>query len=149
MSQYFEQALAAKLNAMSALVALLGTGGIFSQGFPQTWQLDANGPALAYTVPDKPMGHVLVGSDGTALANVTFNVRSYNYGISKQIVEAIANELDGIPGVWGDGTCIITSVVQQNETDEFIPPGGGSDKWIYHIDAEYAVRYRVSLPALV
>jgi len=147
-AQLFEQALAAKLNAVTALTAIVGSA-IYVGHIPETHQLDASGPALTYMVPGKPRGHVLMGSDGTATARVQLDAWSYGYGISKQILEAIRQSIDGIPvNPWGNGTCIIVSVVQQTDIDQSEPPADGSDKWIYHLISEYQIKYRVSLPTL-
>ena len=148
MAQYFEQALDAQLNATTALTAIVGTA-IWNSGIPQTWDLGANGPALTFSVPTKPFGHVLMGSDGTATARVQFDAWSYSYGTSKTIIEAIRQMIDGIPvNPWGDGTCQIISVVQQDDIDASEKPEAGSDQWLYHIISEYNIKYRVSIPSL-
>ncbi len=145
--QYFEQALVARLRAIPEITAIVGLA-IFKTGIPQTWDFGTQGPALTYVIPEKPMGHVLTGSDGTATATVDLGAWSYNYGTSKRLIEAIANGIDGIPGIWGDGPVIILSVVQHVESDELEPPKAGSDQWVYHVSALYSVKYRVSIPRL-
>lgn len=152
MSQFFEQALAAKLASIPEVTALLGTqsgGGpaIFSGIVPQTWLYD-NGAALTYLVPTKPRGHVLTGSDGTAIPRVQLEASSYSYGLSKRIVEAIWNAIDGVPGAWGDGTCVIMSVVHQDDTDLPSTPKAGSDQPIFSVISEYNIKYRVAIPSL-
>jgi hypothetical protein len=102
MSQFFEQALVAKLQAIPELAAILGAwnnaAAIFKTSVPQTYDYGRNGPALTYFVAEKPMGHVLTGSDGTAVANTMLAVSSYSYGQSKTAIEAIWNDIDGVPG---------------------------------------------------
>lgn len=153
--QFYEQALVARLNAIPEIVSMLGTikGGttpaIFKSYVPQTYDYD-DGPALTYSIPSKPFGHVLTGSDGTAVAMTDLDVWSYDYGDSKMLVEAIFNGFDGTPveDSWGNGTCQIVAVTQQNESDEPIAPKAGTDQWIYRISVEYRVMYRVSVPTL-
>ena len=72
----------------------------------------------------------------------------YSEGSVKQIAEAVRNGIDGIPGVWGNGTCIIVSVVSQGDSDADEQPKAGTDQWLYHTICEYAVMYRVTIPTL-
>ncbi len=148
MSQFFEQALAAKLASIPSLTAIIGTS-LYTQSLPQTHDLGAQGPAVSYAIPTKPRGHVLTGSDGTATARVQVDAWSYSYGTSKAIIEAVWNAIDGPPGTWGDGTCLIMSVVQQDDIDASEKPEAGSDQWLYHLIQEYNVKYRVAIPTLV
>jgi hypothetical protein len=154
MSQYFEQALAAKLIGTTGITSLLGTQpssapAIWNTAIPQTWQLDAGGPALTYNVPTKPFGQVLTGSDGTAAARVTLAAFSYSYGISKQILEAVRQAIAGPPvNPWGDGSCNIMSVVQQPDVEMPYRPKAGADQWVYQMISEYRIQYRVSIPSL-
>jgi hypothetical protein len=146
-AQFFEQALVAKLLSISEVLAIIGNS-IYKTGLPQTHDLGANGPALTYEIPSKPYGHVLTGGDGTAVARVKLGAWSYSYGTSKMLVEALWNGIDGIPGQWGNGSCQIMSVVQQDDTDEPIAPKTKSDQWVYRVNQEYAVKYRVTIPTL-
>jgi len=145
--QFFEQALLSKLQSLAALSTL--ATGIFKTSVPQTHDLGAIGPALTYEIPNKPFGHVLTGSDGTATATAKISAWSYNYGISKQIAEAVWTGIDGVPAVWGNGTCEIISVVQQDDDDEPIQPRAGTDQWIYRVNQVYQIMYRVTLPNLI
>jgi hypothetical protein len=151
--QYFEQALDAKLNAIPELVAIVGSA-IYVGAIPQTHDLTTNGPALTYFVPTKPRGHVLTGSDGTATARVQFDAWCIDtasgpgVGTTKKIVETIRNAIDGIPGVWGNGGCVIVSVVSQGDSDADEEPKTGTDEWLRHVIAEYSVKYRVGIPTL-
>lgn len=146
-AQFFEQALEAKLASIAELTAIVGTS-IYTQALPLTHDLGAMGPALSYTVPTKPRGHVLTGSDGTATARVQIDAWSYGYGTSKQIVESVWNAIDGPPGSWGNGTCTIVNVIQQDDIDASERPQAGSDQWLYHIIQEYSIMYRVTTPTL-
>jgi Protein of unknown function (DUF3168) len=154
-AQLFEQALDASLNGISELTALVGTG-IFTQALPQTWKLDADGPAITYSVPTKPRGHVLTGPDGTATARVQFDSWSLGIpgtqsaGIAKKIIEAIRNGIDGagLQSTWGNGTVEIMSCIQQQDVDLDEEPQAGSDQWLYHVVSEYQIRYRVVIPTL-
>lgn len=146
-AQFFEEALLARLQAIPKLTALVGTG-MFKTGLPQTHDLGKSGPALSYSIPTKPYGHVLTGSDGTATARVQIDAWSYSESSVKHILEAIRNGIDGLPGVWGNGTCQIMSVVQQDDIDADEPPKAGSDQWLYHSLTEYSVKYRVAIPTL-
>ncbi len=149
MSQYFEQALVARLQATTALTAIVG-GAIYKTFVPQTHLYDANGPACSYSVPTKPMGHVLTGSDGTATARVQVDMRGYSEPAVKQGLEAIRQAIDGasFPQTWGDGSVIIMSSIQQDDTDADEAPEAGSDQVVYHSLTEYAIKYRVSIPTL-
>jgi hypothetical protein len=155
-SQLFEQALRAELLSIPELTALLGTIGsgttpaIFKTAVPQTYDYYFNGPALTYTIPTKPMGHVLTGSDGTAVARVQLDAWGYTESAIKMIIEAIRNGIDGsgLPEVWGNGTVIIMSCIQQDDIDSDEEPKAGSDQWLYHTISEYNVKYRVSIPTL-
>ncbi len=150
-AQLFEQALVAKLNSIAELTALLGTDSgspaIFTQAVPQTHNLGANGPALSYTVPTKPFGNVLTGSDGTATARVQIDAWSYTYSTSKAIIGAIRLAMAVPSGTWGDGSCVIMSVVVPDSLDLPEQPRAGSDQWIYHVVQELHVKYRVPLPS--
>jgi hypothetical protein len=152
--QLFEEALKAKLNATLGLTALLGVipGGapaIFVAAVPQTYDFGRNGAALTYLVPTKPRGHVLTGSDGTAVARVQFDAWGYQEGIVRQIIEAIRQAIDGVPvNPWGTGYVNIVSVVQQNDLDLDEPPKAGTDQWVYRTMSEYNVMYRTGLPTL-
>ncbi len=148
MSQFFEQAFDAKLNAITALTDIVGTA-IYVSSLPQTHDLGADGPAVSYFVPTKPRGHVLTGSDGTATARVQVDAWAYDEGDVKQSLEAIRKSIDGIPGIWGDGTCTIVSVVSQGDLDADEPPKSGSDQWLYHSLSEYMVMYRVNKPSVI
>jgi len=154
MSQIFEQALVAKFNAITELTALLGTWrtapAIFYNSVPQTYDYGANGVALTYLIPTKPRGHVLTGSDGTATPRVQVNIQGYAYVTIKQAIEALWNGIDGPPNTaWGDGTCIIMSVVQQDDADMPAKPMAGTDQWLYDVMQEYNIKYRVAIPSLV
>jgi hypothetical protein len=150
-SQYIEQALVAQLNAIPELATYVGSS-IYKSGIPQTHQLDADGPALVYAV-DRVCGHVLTGSDGTAIATAKMVISALGqggYGIAKLATEAMWNGIDGagLEQTWGDGSCVIMSVVQQDESDEPAQPKDGSDQWIYGVRSEYAIKYRVTIPTL-
>ena len=146
-AQFFEQALEAKLASISELAAMVGTS-IYTQYVPQTHDIGTNGPAVVYLIPTKPRGHVLMGSDGTATARVQIEAHSYAYGTSKQIIEAIWNAIDGTPGQWGNGTCVIVSVVQQDDSDASEKPQAGTDQPLFRVIQEYNVKYRVAIPTL-
>ncbi len=133
--------------ALPEVTAIIGTS-LYKSFLPETHDLGARGPALTYSVPTKPRGHVLTGSDGTATARVQLDAWAYSAGTAKILIEAIANGIDGIPGVWGNGTCVIMSVVQQDETDSDEPPIAGTDQPTFHTMAEYSVKYRVTIPSL-
>lgn len=64
------------------------------------------------------------------------------------MMTAIFNAINGPPGSWGDGSCVIISVTQQDEGDDEGPPKAGSDQWIPYIETEYLIRYRVPIPTL-
>ncbi len=145
--QYFEQALEAKLLSVTNL-ATLCSDSIYTQALPQTHDLRVDGPALSYSVPTKPYGHVLTGSDRTATARVQFDAWSYSYGTAKQMLEAVRDSIDGPPGIWGDGSCEIVWVVQQDDIDASERPQAGSDQWLYHLISEYSVMYRQPAPTL-
>ncbi len=145
--QFFEQALEAKLLSIPELAAFLGTS-IYTQALPETHDLGHDGPALSYVVATKPRGHVLTGSDGTATARVQLDYWSYSYGTAKQALEATWNALDGLPQTWGDGTCQIFGIVQQDDIDASEQPRAGTDQWLYHLIQEYSVKYRVAVPTL-
>ena len=147
MSQVFEEALVAQLRGIANLTAYVGTS-IYKSYIPQTHDLGAQGPALVYSVPTKPMGHVLTGSDGTAVATAQIDLWSYSYATAKRAVEALWHGLDFAPATWGDGTVQIMSVVQQNESDLPQEPQAATDQWTYLISCEYRVQYRVSFPVL-
>ncbi len=147
-SQFFEQALVSKLLSLSPVSDFIGSA-LFKTAIPQTRDLGAVGPCLTYEIPNKPFGHVLTGSDGTAKATAKISAWSYNYGTSKQLIEAVWSGLDGVPTTWGDGSCEIISVVQQDDDDEPIRPQAGSDQWIYRVNQTYQVMYRVLIPDLV
>lgn len=145
--QYFEQALVAELQSIYELVEIVGNA-IYVAAVPQTWDFGRNGPALTFIVPTKDRGHVLTGSDGTATARVQIDMWGYSEAAVKTGIEAVRNGIDGTPGTWGDGTCQIISVVQQEDTDMDEPPKAGSDQVLYRTMSEYVVRYRVSIPTL-
>jgi hypothetical protein len=148
--QLFEQALVAELNSISALTSILGTirggttPGIFKTGYPQTYDLETSGPALTYSVPTKPKGQVLAGSNATATARVQLDIWAYSESAVKQAMAAIYSAINGPPGTWGNGTCIIMAVVHQGDTDSDEPPKAGSDQWLYHSFSEYMVQYRLT-----
>jgi hypothetical protein len=148
MSQLFEQALEAQLMAIPELMALLGTQAIVKTGIPQTWDLGVKGPVLTYMIVSKPRGQVLGGASGVAVARVQLDAWAYTVAAPKLILEAIFNGLNGVPGVWGDGSCVILSVVQADESDLDEPPKAGSDQWTYHSFCEYMIKYRVAIPTL-
>jgi hypothetical protein len=79
---------------------------------------------------------------------VSLEAWSYNYGTSKRILEAVRQSIDGIPGTWGDGSCVIMSSVSGAESDEAIPPQAATDQWIYKASIDYGVKYRVAIPTL-
>ena len=150
-TQIFEQALVAKLQAIPELMAIVGNGGgagLFKTSVQQNWDYGANGPAITYQIIGKPRGHVLTGSDGTAGARVQFDVWSHSALATKRAIEALWNGIDGVPGVWGNGTCVIMAVAQQDETDLDEPPRAASDQWMYHTTTDYWIQYRVALPTL-
>ncbi len=145
-TQFFEQALVAKLLSLSSLTPFAGAS-VYKTALPQTHDLGAHGPAVVYT-SDKDYGHVLAGSDGTSVARVVLSAFSYNYGIAKQITEVMWSGIDGVPATWGNGSCEIIGVVQQDDSDNASQPKAGSDQWMYRVDSEYSVKYRVTLPTL-
>lgn len=145
--QIFEEALRARLQAIPEITDIVG-GAIYIGTIPQTHDLGALGPALTYSVPTKPRGHVLAGSDGTATARIQLDAWAYSASTVKNLIEAIENGIGGPPGTWGNGTCVIMSCVHQNELDADEEPEGGNDKPIYRTIAEYNVQYRVMVPTL-
>jgi len=150
MAQLFEQALVAELSGIAALTAILGVQAdgtqpaIFKSGVPEKWQYSTSGAALTYFVPAKPKGQVLVSGDGTAAARVQFDVWSFTGSDTKEAVAAIYDAINGVPGVWGDGSCTIMSVVHQGDSDMDEPPKAGSDQWLYRTTSEYRIQYRLS-----
>ncbi len=146
-AQFFEQALLAKILSITPVTALIGSAA-YKTSIPQTHDLGADGPALTYTISTKTYGHVLTGSDGTSVARVKLTAVAYGYGTVKQIVEAAWSAVDIVPTVWGDGSCEIIGVVQQDDSDDSSPPKAGSDQWVYRVNSEYDVKYRVTLPSL-
>jgi hypothetical protein len=150
--QLFEQALVAKLRSLTALTSIIGSA-LFKTGIPQTeqWDFGVNGPALTYSVPTKPYGHVLTGSDGTATARVQIDMWGYNEGEVKTAIEIIRQNIDGsgLGQTWGNGSVIIMGCIQQDDTDADEPPKAGSDQWLYHSLTEYSIKYRLSLPVPV
>lgn len=147
MSQYFEQALESKLGSINSVAALVN-GAIYVGFIPQTHDLGAQGPAIAYSLPSRNMGHVLTGSDGTAKATVALRIQSYSYGTTKQILDGIRSAMDGPPSAtWGDGSVTILSVVQTDDVDNPIPPQAGTDQPIFEAETEYDIQYRVSIPS--
>ena len=148
MAQLFEQALVAQIKTLTKVTAIIG-GSLYKTYLPQTHDLGAQGPALTYSIPTKPRGHVLTGSDGTATARVQIDAWGYSEGVVKQLIEAVWNGIDGLPvNPWGDGTCVIMSVVQQDDSDADEPPKAGTDQPIYHSMSEYNIKYRVVIPTL-
>jgi hypothetical protein len=148
-TQWFEQALVAELQSIPALTSILGTqaGGspaIFKTGPPQTWQYSTNGTCLSYTIPTKPKGQVLTGSDGTATARVQLDLWSFTQSDVKMAMQAIFNDINGPFQTWGNGTCVIVSSVHQADNDADEAPQTGSDQWLYHSFSEYQVMYRLS-----
>lgn len=152
MSQLFEQAFVAKLNSIAELTAIIGTWqagpAIFYNSVPQTYDYGVNGAALTYLVPTKVRGHVLTGSDGTATPRVQVNIQGYVYATVKLAIEALWNGIDGPPGQWGDGSCVIMSVVQQDDADMPSIPKAGTDQYLYDVMQEYNIKYRVAIPTL-
>ncbi len=148
-TQLFEEALLARLLAITEITDIVGTA-IYVGAIPQTYDLGAAGPALTYSVPTKPRGHDLGGSDGTAVARIQLDAWSYSQSTVRTLIDAIDNGIGGKPveTSWGNGTCRIVSVVHQNELDADEPPSVGSDRPVFHTLAEYQVRYRVSIPTL-
>ena len=145
--QSFRVALIAKLDSISDLTGIVGSA-IYPTAIPETHDLADAGPALTYVIPTNPRGHVLTGSDGTSAARVTLSAWGYSLADVDAITAAVWNALDGIPGAWGDGSCVIMSVSHQDETDDHIPPRAGTDQWIYRISSDYRVQYRTGLPTL-
>ena len=148
MSQTIEQAFLARLNAITELTTLLGANGLFKSYVPRTWDFSAKGAALTYKVPTKARGHALTGSDGTSVATIQIDVYGYTESVVKLAIEAAWNGIDGPPGTWGDGTCVIVSVVQQEGGDMDEPPVAKTDQVLYHEMDNYRIMYRVSLPTL-
>lgn len=146
MPQTFKACVLAKLKSISALTPLISTS-VFVGGLPQTFDLGA-GSAITFTVPTDPKGHVLTGSDGTSAARVQFDAWSYTESKSDAILEAIRNAIDGPPGVWGDGSLTIRSVVHQDDIDQFEVPKAGTSQWTYHRISEYMISYQVTIPTL-
>ena len=148
--QFFEQALASKLASITVLTAILGTQAdetqpaIFKTGVPQTWQYSSGGAALSWFIPTKPKGQTLVGSDGTATANVQIDVWSFDAADPKRAMAAIFNAINGVPGTWGDGSCTVVSVVHKGDSDMDEQPRAGSDQWLYRTMSEYRIMYRLS-----
>lgn len=149
--QFFEQALVAQLSGITALTSILGVQAdgtqtaIFKTAIPMTYDFGANGPALTYMVPTKPKGQVLAGGDSTARARIQLDVWAYSVAAPKQAMAAIYDAINGVPGTWGDGSCVIMSVVHQGDTDSDESPKAGTDQWLYHSLSEYMVQYRLSL----
>lgn len=145
--QTFRQALTAKLESVSELTAIVGTA-IYPGAIPEDHDLGRDGPALTYTIPGSPRGHHLGGADGTSLARVKIDVWGYTFSEVDAATLAWWNAIDGLPGQWGDGSCVIMSISHQDEQDLHQPPKAGSDQWTYHIQSEYAVKFRTGLPTL-
>lgn len=153
--QFFEQALVAQLSSITALAAILGTqadgnqSAIFKAGsIPQTWQYSGSnpgGPALSYSVPTKPKPSVLMGSDGTARARVQIDVFAFSEAPIKMALAAIFNSIAAVPpATWGDGSCVIVSVVHQDDSDSDEAPAPGSTQVLYHSFSEYLIVYRLA-----
>ena len=149
MSQYFEQALVAKLQSITTLTTIVGKNSsgqpaMFKAINPQTYDFGANGPALTYSVPTKSKGQVIAGGDSTANARIQLDIWAYTQSAVKQSLKAIYDSINGVPGVWGDGSCVIMAVVHQNDTDADEPPKAGTDQVLYHSLSEYMVQYRLA-----
>jgi hypothetical protein len=147
--QQFEQALVARLLAIPELTAYIGTA-IYKTFVPQTHDYGANGPALTYTIPTKPRGHVLGGGDGTATARVQIDAWGYGESTTKLIIQAIGNGIDtaGWSNIWGNGSVIIITCIQQDDTDLDEEPKAGTDQVLYHTVTEFSVKFRIPIPTL-
>jgi hypothetical protein len=82
---------------------------------------------------------------------VQFDVWGFSQSSVKTAIEAIREDIDGsgLGQTWGDGSVIIMSCIQQDDTDADEPPKAGSDQWLYHSLTEYSIKYRLSLPVPV
>lgn len=146
-TQTFRAALTSKLGSIPELTAIVGSA-IYPSALPETHDLSRDGPAVTYTITAGPRGHVLGGADGTATAHVELSSWSYLESQADAIALAIWNALDGIPGKWGNGTCVILAVAHDDEIDLAEPPKAGSDQWVYRMSSPYIVRYRTGFPTL-
>ena len=147
MAQTFRQALNAKLASITELTTIVGSA-IYPGAVPQTHDYGADGPALTFELPSDARGHVLTGSDGTSAAHVKLTSYAYSKAVTDQMALAIWNAIDGPPGTWGDGTCKIMSVSHQEDSDNDEQPKAATDQWLYIIESEYLIRYRVAIPTL-
>src|SRR5262245_11770832 len=65
----FRATLVAKLLSIPDLTARIATA-VYPGALPQTHDVWRDGPALVYLLTTYPRNHVLIGSDGTATAEV-------------------------------------------------------------------------------
>jgi hypothetical protein len=146
-AESFRVALIAKLGSIPEVAAIVGSA-IYPGQLPETHDLGRDGPALTYTITSNPRGHILTGSDGTSTARVRLDAWGYQLAQVDAITTAAWNALDGLTDTWGNGTCVIMSVSQGDESDQHSAPRAGSDQWTYRITTDYRVRYRTGFPTL-
>lgn len=135
------QGIVATLNSDVTLAGIVGTR-IFPLVRPQTQAL----PAITYQILNGPRDHVLRGpsgrgSVGTALVRVRISAESRDYLQAKTISDAIRLDLDGFQGSLG-GYVTVTSALLEDEDDDAIESGSGSDDWTYISNLEFEIRYR-------
>lgn len=132
------QAIEYRLLASPAITALVGSR-VYFGAVPQTASL-ATGPALTYSVPDRPYGHTLAGPDGTSQARVKFSAWSMLESQSTAIAQAIRDRFQGFAG--NISGCVVTASILEDEHHIPNPPRAGTDQWIYEIDTTYRVNHR-------
>jgi hypothetical protein len=140
MAQTFRQALDAVLNNTAAVTAIVGAA-IYPYTIPITHDFQRDGPALTYEVPSDPHGQVLGGKSGKSAARVTLKGWSYRYSDVDALALALFDALNGPPGTWGDGSCVVNSVTHQDDTDTAEPAKTGSDLWVHSRESEYLIKY--------
>lgn len=142
-SMSFRETLVARLRGASTIQSIVGNA-IHPGSIPETHDLGADGPALAYQIISSSKGQTLGGPDGTVSNRVQFSAFSYTQTDVDAIAEALFSLLSGPPdGPWVEGGVEIVSASHQQDIDLPLAPGAGSDQWIYQTVSEYVIRHRL------
>lgn len=150
----FREALRAQLEATTDLTAVVGNH-IYPGILPKSYDLQRDGPALAYSVTaDRNLGrniasigHHLRGPDGTTMVRVQLSAFSYSFADVDVIAEVLFAEFDGQFNVVWAGIPIVSSIREQ-EIDLPEPPTADRPRAIYQIASEFHIRFRNSRTVL-
>lgn len=135
-----QQDMRTYLLSKSGVTNLVTTTGVFCQKVDQGYSL----PYVVIYRIGAEHGHTLVKASGWALARLQIDCFAATFSAAEAIAEAVRQVLHGLAGTFG--TTQVSSVVLDNDGDDFGVPNVGDDVGTYRTHADYRILYAESIP---